>query len=65
MSNLTRTNTTTKTRFLTKKEFGQYQKLKCRKAIRRRYETYLIALGKPVTLRLTNYDIFLIDGINL
>ena len=52
-------------RIITKKEFGNLQGIKNRKSIKRRYEDYLFAVGKPRHIRLTNVDIYKIDGISI
>lgn len=49
--------------FLSKKQFKTYSQLSNDSAVKRRYHDYLIAVGKPLHLRLTNYDIHRIDGV--
>lgn len=52
-------------RFLTLKEFQNYCGLRDRTSARKRYNDYLFTIGKPGHLKLSNYDIYKIDGVLL
>lgn len=52
-------------KFISKKQFKIYLGFKNSKTVKKHYENYLFAVGKPTNLILTNFDIFKIDGVKI
>lgn len=56
-------NEPVKNRKITKKEFGYYLQVRNFNTITTCYNSYLLAVNKPLTSFLTAYDIYRVDGV--